>query len=239
MKCKHCEKEFDNSLSLDQHTKAKHETNNSQQSEPIPVKKPRVKKKVWWILGLIIVILVSYYAFHSTSSNYLPLAKTDHVEGNASAKVTILEFGDFQCPGCKAFWETRLGDIRELYVKTGKAKLIFKHFPIPGHQFEEKAAEASECASDQGKFWEYHDKLYSSQALDINSLRKYAKDLNLNETSFNACLDSGVMFTRISSDAQLGQSMGARGTPSFYINNEYIFGVKPLEVYKTAIEKGL
>ncbi|UCD02943.1 MAG: DsbA family protein, partial [Candidatus Aenigmatarchaeota archaeon] len=115
----------------------------------------------------------------------------DYVKGDENAPVTIIEYSDFECPFCARFWEQTLPEIEENYIKTGKVKLIYRDFPLGFHANAQKAAEASECAGEQGKFWEYHDVLYDTRALSVSDLKQHAKDLGLDSTKFDSCLDSG------------------------------------------------
>lgn len=113
---------------------------------------------------------------------------------------------------------------------------IHKHF----HENAQKAAEASECADEQGKFWEYHDTIFENQNLiDISSLKKYAADLGLNTAEFDSCLDSGEMASEVQKDFKDGQSYGVQGTPAFFINGIPISGAQPYEVFEQAIESQL
>lgn len=102
---------------------------------------------------------------------------------------------------------------------------MFRDFPLNSiHQYAQKAAEASECADDQGKFWEYHDLLYENQsALDVDSLKGYAAELGLDTATFNDCLDNGKQTAEVDKDSQDAQSYGAPGTPVFFVNGELIW----------------
>lgn len=163
-----------------------------------------------------------------------------HVEGNPNAKVTIVEFSDFQCPYCSRFVTGAYPDIKKNYIDTGKVKLAFKQFPLSFHQYAQKAAEATECAGDQGKFWEMHNKLFENQdALDTASLKTYAADLGLDTAKFNACLDNGTKISKVQADFQQGVNAGVRGTPSFVINGKLLVGAQPYEAFKQAIDAEL
>jgi protein-disulfide isomerase len=110
---------------------------------------------------------------------------------------------------------------------------VYRDFPLINiHQYAQKAAEASECADDQGKFWEYHDLLFANQAaLDVDSLKGYAADLGLDTDTFNDCLDGGKQTAEVEKDAQDAQSYGAGGTPAFFVNGQLVSGAKPFEDY--------
>ncbi|MFA6088319.1 MAG: thioredoxin domain-containing protein [Candidatus Woesearchaeota archaeon] len=162
------------------------------------------------------------------------------VKGNAKAKVTIVEFSDFECPYCGKFYSETYNQIVTDYIDTGKVRIAFRNFPLSFHKDAQKAAEASECAKDQNKFWEMHDKLFESQsALDVASLKIYAKDLSLDTAKFNACLDNGDKESVVAEDAAYGASIGVSGTPAFYINGMQIAGALPFESFKEIIDAEL
>jgi len=151
--------------------------------------------------------------------------------GPADAPVTIVEFSDFQCPYCARFVTQTLPQIRQQYE--GKVRFVFRDFPLSTiHENAEKAAEAAECANEQGKFWEYHDKLFSSQsALDVASLKSYASQLGLDTATFDECLDSNKYAEEIQKDVQDGTSYGVDGTPAFFVNGQLVVGALPFADY--------
>ena len=164
----------------------------------------------------------------------------DTVKGDKNAKVTIIEFSDFQCPFCGKFYSQTLPLIEENYIKTGKVKLVYRDFPLSFHQNAQKAAEAAECADEQGKFWEYHNTIYDNQnTLDINNLKQYAANLNLDTSKFESCLDSGKMTSEVQKDLKDGQSYGVEGTPAFFINGIPLSGAQPYQVFEQVIESQL
>lgn len=162
------------------------------------------------------------------------------VLGNAEAPVTLIEFSDFECPFCARYANDTFSQIKKEYVDTGKVKMVFKHFPLPFHQFAQKAAEAGECAFEQGKFWEYKEILFSNQEnLDINSFKKYAQDLLLDTQEFNNCLDSGRFREKVAKDLKEGEDAGVTGTPTFFINGEKLVGAQPFSEFQKTIERKL
>jgi protein-disulfide isomerase len=170
----------------------------------------------------------------------IELKDDDHILGDENAPVTIIEYSDFQCPYCGRLYRNALKDIKENYVDTGKVKFVFRHFPLSFHEFAQKAAEAAECAGEQGKFWEYHDKLFENQnALKIDDLKKYASELGLDTTQFNDCLDSGKYKERVKSDSSLGQSQGVSGTPASFVNGIKVSGAQPFSAFQQIIEAEL
>jgi len=154
-----------------------------------------------------------------------------HVSGNPQAPITIVEFGDFQCPACGKEQEAIHG-IRQKYG--GQICWVFRQFPIPTlHEFAEAAAVASECAADQGKFWEAVDKLYENQTdLSNAALRRYAAELGLDTDRFNQCLNSQATLARVRRDLDDAHALGVRGTPTFFVNQQ------PLGQPPTAEELG-
>lgn len=170
------------------------------------------------------------------------------VKGNQNAKVTIVEFSDFQCPFCEKFFTDSLPQIRKDYIDTGKVKLTYRQFPlIQLHPNAYKAASASECANGQGKFWEYHDLLFQNQAawsnLDstgvVAKFKEYAGTLGLDTGSFSSCLDSDKYKADIDKDIAEGQAVGVSGTPTSYINGTQIVGAQPYAAFKTLIDQEL
>ncbi|TSC69000.1 MAG: DSBA oxidoreductase [Parcubacteria group bacterium Gr01-1014_66] len=169
------------------------------------------------------------------------LADDDPSLGSPDAPVTIVEFGDFQCPFCADFLIKTEGKLRDSYIKNGKVRLIYRDFPITEiHAVAQKAAEASECADDQGKFWEYHDFLYAHQKeLSPANLKVWAGDLNLNMTQFSSCLDSGKYTDEVTADRASGIKFGVKGTPSFFVNGTNIPGFVEFPDLEQVIQSAL
>ena len=145
------------------------------------------------------------------------------------------EFSDFQCPYCSKAYPI----VEQLLKDYGdKLTFVYKQFPLTSiHPFAEKAAEASECARDQGKFKEYYDKLFTNQnALAVDDLKRYAKDLSLDTSKFNTCLDNNEKVSVVQKDLQEGQSRGVGGTPTFFINGQKLVGAQPIENFKSIID---
>jgi len=168
------------------------------------------------------------------------LADDDAVKGSEDAPVTIIEFSDFECPFCGRFYRDTLPLIKKNYIETGKVKLIYRDFPLSFHANAQKAAEAAECAKDQRKFWEMHDKLFDEGVKGgVESFKQYAKDLNLNMEEFNECLDSGKKANEVKADFIAGGEAGVRGTPAFFINGRLVSGAQPYSVFKQIIDEEL
>ncbi|MBI2482641.1 DsbA family protein [Candidatus Uhrbacteria bacterium] len=162
----------------------------------------------------------------------------DHIRGNPNAKVTIVEWSDFQCPFCSRFHPT----VRQAMSEYGdKVRWVYRHFPLESiHPNARPAAEASECASEQGKFWEYADKLFEQQdALGPDLYKRIAKDLKLNEKQFNDCVTSRKYQKKVEGQEQSGLAIGVRGTPASYVNGMEVPGAVPYAQLKSLIEQAL
>ena len=149
--------------------------------------------------------------------------------GPANAPVTIVEFADFECPFCGGFYPT-LKLVEKNYAD--KVRLVYRQFPITTiHPNAQKAAEASLCANDQQKFWEFYDALFSDQSrLDIPSLKQRAQTLGLNTATFNTCLDSGSKAATIQKDRDEAQRIGVNSTPTVFINGRLLGGRSYAEI---------
>ncbi|MDE1843213.1 MAG: thioredoxin domain-containing protein [Thaumarchaeota archaeon] len=181
------------------------------------------------------------------SDRSIDLSMASPILGASSAPVTIVEFGDYQCPKCDAWFKSEEPTIKTNYIDTDKAKLYFVDFPFLGAD-SPIAAQATYCAGDQGKYWEYHDYLYSNQK-DIQggwanaaSLKSYAGILGLDASKFNSCLDSGKYVDRVSHNKDVGTSKGVQGTPMFFIIGstgpmQEIVGPQPASVFSNAIDQ--
>ena len=162
----------------------------------------------------------------------------DPAWGPEDAPVTIIEFSDFQCPFCSRFFAQTYPQIKQEYE--GQVRFVYRDFPLTSlHENAQKAGEAAECADEQGKFWEYHDTLFTSQALDLASLKSHASQLGLDTAAFDQCLDGGKYTEEVQKDYQEGISYGVTGTPAFFINGLSIIGAQPYANFKTAIDAAL
>jgi len=159
--------------------------------------------------------------------------------GKKDAPVTLVEFSDFQCPFCRGMAPT----VKQVAQKFGdKVQIVYRQFPIPSlHPNAFKAAEASLCANDQGKFWEMHDAMFENQEkLTVSDLKQKAKRLGLDEKKFNSCLDSGKYVEQVQNDTKEGQKSGVNGTPALFVNGVAIDGGSvPFSAVQAAIEKEL
>ncbi len=171
----------------------------------------------------------------------------DPILGRNDAPVTIIEFSDFQCPFCRKFYEDALVEIKKQYIDTGKARFVYRDFPLDFHPGAQPAAEAAECADDQGMYWKFHDKVFAAQAkkgdgtvqFGVADLKQWAKEINLNTTQFNQCLDSGKHKEEVAKDQADGAAAGVSGTPTLFINGQKLVGAQPFASFKTVIEQEL
>ena len=161
----------------------------------------------------------------------------DAVKGDVNAPVTIIEWSDFECPFCTRFYTNTLGQIEKEYISTGKVRFIYKDFPLNFHANAQKAAEAAECAGEQEKYWEMHDKLFEEGVSGgVESFKQFASDIGLNTAEFNGCLDSGEMASEVQNDFSEGSAIGISGTPGFIINGKLVSGSQPFDVFKQIID---
>ena len=164
----------------------------------------------------------------------------DAVKGNSDAPVEIVEFSDFQCPFCERFYTDTLPQLESEYINTGKVKLAFRDFPLSIHPMAKPAALAAECAGDQGKYWEYHDKIFENQGrLSADVWDDFATEIGLNVGTFNSCVSSGKHNAEIDADFAAGRAAGVTGTPAFFINGKLLVGAQPFEAFKQVIDAEL
>lgn len=159
------------------------------------------------------------------------------MRGNPKAPVTIVEFSDYQCPYCHQVEPT----VKGILAKYGdKVNFSYRDFPLSAiHAQAMIAAEASRCALEQGKFWEYHDQLFNGSKLEKDDLIGYARDLKLDDKQFESCLTSEKYKADIEKDTQDGRKAGVSGTPGFFINGVEISGAKPQEEFTRVIDDEL
>jgi protein-disulfide isomerase len=159
--------------------------------------------------------------------------------GKNESPVTLVEFSDFQCPYCRASAPT----LKQVAQKFGdKVQIIYRQYPIPSlHPFAFKAAEASLCANDQGKFWEMHDAMFADQKkLTVSDLKATARTIGMDGKKFDACLDAGRHVEQVQNDQREGERIGVTGTPAMYINGKYVEGGSvPFSTLEALIEKEL
>ena len=217
-------------------------------------------KKKGLILGIIIISIIVGVAASVSSSNVesydidmtrthgsISTAMGSPLLGDPDAPVTIVEFGDYQCHQCHNWFLDTKPMIMRDYIETGKVNLVFVDFAFLGRD-SPKAAEATYCADDQNKYWEYHDSLYTAQESTIDNgwanserLKAFAFNLNLDMDLFNECLDSGKYSKRVQYNSQEARDNGVRGTPGFFIigpdfQQHPIGGAQPFSVFQRVLD---
>ena len=171
----------------------------------------------------------------------------DPVLGDDNAKVTIIEFGDYQCPFCRSFWKDTLPRIKKEYIDTGKVRLVFRDFPQADHRQAVAAAIAAECADDQDRYWDYHDKLFREQDrrgsgvinFGANDLKRWATEIGLDAKAFDECVDAARHKDEVAADTKAIVDLGITGTPLFFINGRALLGAYPYERFQRVIEEEL
>jgi protein-disulfide isomerase len=167
------------------------------------------------------------------------------IQGSATAPVWVIEVSDFQCPYCKQWHDETYQVLRDEFVRTGKIRLAYINFPLAQHQFAWPAAESAMCAGAQGKFWEMHDALFSTQskwealpspAMFFDSL---ARAQGVDAPRWRQCIQSGKMKAWIQADHDRAQTAGAASTPSFIIGDKLLVGAQPITEFRRAIDSAL
>ncbi len=222
-----------------------------------------LKKDTLWKLSTVILAIVVIWMVVSDDSgsqkevNNIPnnnadapsaaaladmdeLMDDDAFKGDADAPVTIVEWSDYECPFCARFYDQTLGQIQTEYIDKGLVKLVYRDFPLGFHANAQKAAEAAECAGEQGKYFDMHDALFDNGvAGGVSSFKQFAADIGLDTDEFNECLDSGAMADEVAKDLKDGSAAGITGTPGFIINGKLVSGAQPFSVFKQVIDAEL
>ena len=202
------------------------------------------------LLGIIaaVVLVVAGIIILAVRSANAPLTATNRVGegavwGPADAPVTILNFADFGCSHCRDFAQNQEKQLRADYEATGKVRYEFRHMIIGGTPTRD-AANASECAADQGRFWDYHDALFARQGTSANPftkplLKRYGAELGLDATLFDKCVDQNLHYNAIAESESDARSRGVNATPTFFINGKKIEGAVPYDQFKAEVEAAL
>ena len=202
------------------------------------------------IIGILIgAVLVSNLEQDSSNSSVLTkenLIKGSTLMGSPNAKITIVEFGDYQCTFCYKFHDETMKKITDEYIKTNNVNFVYKDFPLNGEQ-SILASEAAYCAEKQNKFWEYHNTLYNNWGgentgwITENVLLGFARDLEMNLDDFSQCLGNSEFRQKVLDNEQFGREIGINATPSFLIFNDNeiyrIIGAQPFEKFEQAFQK--
>ena len=202
------------------------------------------------VIGIITGMFLAFFPESENDSKLLTISKLiengSPIWGDSDAAITILEWGDYQCTFCYKFHQNTLDIIDNDFIKTGKVKIVFKDFTLNGPD-SILAAEASYCAEDQGKYWQYHNELYKNWGgektgwITRDSLDRFAVTVQLDLLEFNACLDMHKYQNRVITHYEFGKEIGIDATPSFLVFNDQkiikIRGNQPLEVFLKTIDE--
>jgi protein-disulfide isomerase len=211
-----------------------------------------MKKYYFLAIPAITAIIITYYLLapnetpqeEKITTQFL-IQNGSPIMGNPNAPITIVEWGDYQCTFCYKFHQSSKDILIEEYVKTGRINFVFRDFPLNGSD-SVLAAQASYCADDQGKYWEYHDEIYKNWAgertgwVTRQSLDQFANTVGLDLIQFSKCLDDKKYQQRVLENEKFGVKIGIKATPSFLIfNNEKITkveGNQPFSVFRQVID---
>ena len=174
----------------------------------------------------------------------IKLPDTAPILGNKDAKVTIIEYADFQCPFCKKLYDTVFKQLKTEYIDTGKVKFSYQDYAFLGEE-SNFSAEAAKCAQDQGKFWEFHNYLYDNQggenegAFSLANMKKFGIAVGLNTKDFNTCVDSRIHKVDVESETQGANQYGVQAAPTVFVNGKRFEGAQSYATFKQAIEEAL
>ncbi len=211
-KCNKCEKEFETADALSDHRKDAH------------------GKSGTWVKYAIVFVAVMVIGAAVFFLMQKPAVAPEHAKGNLQSNKVIVEYSDFQCPACGVAYP----EIKKLLEGKADIKFIYRHFPLrSAHANAQKAAEASECAAEQDKFWEMHDIMFENQKkLSVDDLKSYAQQIGLDAEKFNSCFDSGKTSGIVEASLQEGLSKGVGATPTFFFNGQKLEGALSFEEWK-------
>ena len=170
------------------------------------------------------------------------LADDDPFLGNEDALVTIIEFSDYECPFCERFYRQTLPSIKSTYIETGKVKFVYRDFPLGFHSQAEPAAIAANCAGEQGKYFQFHDKIFDNGGAGGKSnadYKKWAQEIGLDVPKWEKCTNDPAQKQEIQKDISDGSAAGISGTPGFIINGKLVSGAQPFSVFQQIIEAEL
>lgn len=199
------------------------------------------------VIAAVALVAVGVILLANQASQPAIEATTRVGEGTAwgpeDAPVQIVDYSDFGCHFCGQFAQTTGEQLREAYESTGKVRFEFKHFIIGGPSTA-NAANASECAADQGKFWDYHDVLFQRQGTSADpfsksALKQYAAQLGLDTEQFDRCVDTDQHLEKVYRDSSEAQARGVNATPTFFVGDQRVEGAQPYQIFQTAIETAL
>jgi protein-disulfide isomerase len=173
-------------------------------------------------------------------TNWTNLADQGASIGPEGAKVTVVEFSDFECPFCARFHKNTMPQIKERYIDSGKVRLVFRNYPLEIHASAVLAAQAVECAGGQGRFWQMADKAFDNQAdLSKEKFKTWAADLGVEGEAFNQCIETDMTLSKVRKDMKDADDAGVRSVPTFYINGRVVEGAQEYEVFERIIDEEL
>lgn len=166
----------------------------------------------------------------------------DPTLGNADAPITIVEYSDYECPYCARLAIQSMPQVIKDYVETGKAKIVFKDFPLEFHKNAEKISIAANCVYKElgdEKYFEMHDKIFASSGVSDSQLKDWAVELGVNSDKYDTCIADPAMSAEVQEDLREGQALGVSGAPTLFINGEKLVGAQPYNVIKQTIDSKL
>ena len=204
------------------------------------------------IVGIILGIYITTNLTSDSMSDQSLITNSQLIKNGSpqigldNALITIVEFGDYQCTFCYKFHQDTLNDIKIEYIDTGKANYVYRDFPLNGPS-SILASEASYCADDQGKYWEYHNTIFKNWAgentgwINMNSLLGFAAQLDLDIIEFSNCMDRHMHYQKVINNESYAKQIGISATPTFLIFDDTqlirIVGAQPLEKFQNALNQ--
>ena len=187
-----------------------------------------------WVLAVLLLVFTACVKFEERTITIQDTIEQEHVLGNLSAPIEIIEYSDFQCPFSQKFYNEILPSLKQEYIDTGKARLVFRHLPLNSiHPYAHKAAEATECAAMQGKFWEMHKMLFEKGVNGgVEQFKAYAANLSINSEKFASCLDSNLTRQKVIANFYQGVNSGVKGTPAIIVNGRLIPEIRSYDQLK-------
>jgi len=211
-----------------------------------------MKKYYYLAIPAAITIIIAVYALYTHNNNSEKISAQALMEngspllGEPNARITIVEFGDYQCTYCHAFHQNTKDQLIQQYVDTGEVNFIFRDFPLNGPD-SVLAAEAAYCANDQNKFWQYHDELYNNWGgertgwVNQNSLDKFANNVGLDLGEFDKCMSEKKYENKVLDNQKFGQQYGIDATPTFIIFTDKkitkVVGAQPFSVFQQVLDR--
>ncbi|MCB0154081.1 MAG: DsbA family protein [Anaerolineae bacterium] len=199
------------------------------------------------IVAIAVIIVAAVVILNQPQAN-LPVqpaeVSLDKSEGDPQAPVVVVEYADFQCPYCRQFATGPERQLKTDYVDSGQVRFVFRHMAFIGDE-SRQAAQASECANAQGRFWAYHDQLFAAQTgenvgdFSADHLQQFAVDLGLDSPQFNQCLDSSQYQTKVQQEVSEAQRLGVNSTPTLFVNGQRIRQGSDYQTLQAAIEAAL